>query len=93
MPNIRKVLEIYVEHLPVELAGALDEVDGLDVAEHGSGWFMHVPNHRSAMHPGCWEYPPEIATVLSYALGVDCDWVLFHADADVDDHLPLYDWT
>lgn len=91
--RIRDLLELSTAHLPQHLGSAgLSRQDGVIVNSLRFGWLMWVPpdpHAHAGDHP---QLPAEVLTIYRYARGLDCDYVLFDADADQVDDLPIWDW-
>jgi hypothetical protein len=101
MPNIRRVMDLSTEHLPRamrdELLTYTREADapswggasGVYPTEYGAlVWVPDNPEESSAN--GEEPVPPILLAIQKYARQHECDYVLFDADASVDDALEIF---
>lgn len=84
--NVRRFLDLSNHHLPRDINDDLNGQDGVTAYPTGHGWLMYVPRD------GRPEAPDEVQAVWKRARELECDYVLFDGDADVDDELPTWDW-
>lgn len=93
MPVVRKFLDLSTAHLSREDTEALDSF-----AEEGStkgpltsatpyGWFMYA-SEEPEIDP---DLTPNLLKIVEYARKHDCVYVLFDADAEVDEALPVFE--
>ena len=60
------------------------------------GWFVHVDSdwkHSEPDTPLAPGVPVELQRVLEYAAKLGCDWIQFDTDGDVNDDLPVFNWS
>ena len=101
MVNIRKCLDLSTEHLPRAMRDELltytregdapswGGASGVYPTEYGAlVWVPDNPEESSAT--GDEPVPPVLLTIQKYARVYDCDYVLFDADASVDDALEVF---
>lgn len=90
MPNIRKLLDLSTAHLPQEILENLPSLPATVAHATEYGAFLWVPNDPDE---GFVEMPPpEVLRVQLYARSLDCDYVLFDVDAEIDPNLPTWEW-
>lgn len=79
-----------------ERIGPLDSIEGVIAYPHGEyGYLLWVPNDpqdHALVYGDDATIPPEVLAVQVYARSLDCDYVLFDRDADVNDALPTWEW-
>jgi len=104
--TVRKFLDLSTAHLSPEARAWLSEAATMNhaAAYHGTGngaamgtlgatltgWFMHAP---ALPEDGGMDYgmPEAMLPIIRFARSLNCDYVLFDADADEIEHLPTYD--
>jgi hypothetical protein len=93
-PVIRRLLNLSTAHLPDHL-GSSGLADSPGVLAYGTdrGWLMWVPQDPDESHAAMTDQIPDVVLAIQrYARSLDCDYVLFDADADRVDDLPAWDW-
>jgi hypothetical protein len=89
--RIRKILELSTDHLPPHLCDSLASIDHVVAYNLVTGWLLWVPDDPEASSAAMdVPIPDEILAVQQHARGLDCDYVLLHADADPDEQLPTW---
>ncbi len=91
MPRVRRFIDLSNRHLPMDTAYDLIHFDGVTAHEFAEGWLVYVPpDPRERAEE---EYvPAEVLNLQYIARSLDCDYILFDRDADVDPALPYWDW-
>lgn len=94
-PAIRRALNLSTAHLPKHLGtpGGLDAVAGVVAHATDVGFLLWVPDDPDQSAQVMIDSVPEVVLAIQrYARAWDCDYVLFDADADCVDDLPVWDW-
>jgi len=93
VPFIRTFLDLSTAHLPEAVCDRLSAQPGVVAYSTTQGWLMWVPDNpdEHALHSD--DPTPEVVlSIQRYARAMDCDYVLFDADADQIDDLPAWQW-
>ena len=94
-PTIRRMLNLSTVHLPEDLGtpGGLDTVAGVVAHATEVGFLLWVPSDPDeSAHAMLDPVPDVVLAIQRYARAWNCDYVLFDADADPIDALPVWDW-
>ena len=92
---IRRMLNLSTVHLPQHLGtpGGLDRVAGVVAHTTDVGVLLWVPDDPDeSAHAMADPVPDVVLAIQRYARTWKCDYVLFDADADRVDELPVWDW-
>ena len=92
---IRRILNLSTAHLPPHLGtpGGLDRVAGVVAHTTDVGVLLWVPDDPDeSAHAMADPVPEVVLAIQRYARTWNCDYVLFDADADRVDDLPVWDW-
>ena len=92
---IRRMLNLSTAHLPQHLGtpGGLDRVAGVVAHTTDVGVLLWVPDDPDeSAHAMLDPVPDVVLAIQRYARDRGCDYVLFDADADRVDDLPVWDW-
>lgn len=87
-PTVRSFLDLSTSHLP-DNAYLATHGDNLVFHSYEHGWLLWVPDEGDIDRA---DVPEVILTIQRHARQHGCDYVLFDADAPVDDILPTWDW-
>lgn len=94
MPPILKVLELSTAHVSPDTATLLDRGAPVGTTYYelvcGAGWLLLVPESDEALDNE--SLTKDIASIITYARGHGCRWVLFDGDADKVADLPTWEW-
>jgi hypothetical protein len=93
-PVIRRLLNLSTAHLPKALGtpGGLDTVAGVVAHPTEAGFLLWVPDDPDESDQAMVDPVPDVVLAIQrYARAWDCDYVLFDADADRVDDLPVWD--
>jgi hypothetical protein len=91
--TVRKFLDISTAHLrPSTRAAVANQPTGLTVHPHpdGYGWFVYVSEDEPEPGDAAIEFE-DLAACIDRARALDCDYILFDCDAELDDTLPTYE--
>ena len=92
-PRIRSFLDLSTNHLPQQVLEELTTLDSVVAYATTYGALLWVPDDPESSHHFADDPPPdEVLAVQLYARGLGCDYVLFDGDAEVDSHLPTWQW-
>ncbi|MFD0271063.1 hypothetical protein ACFVGY_31525 [Streptomyces sp. NPDC127106] len=89
-PRIRPFLDLCTSHLSAPARDALDTFEGVLAYPTGHGWLMYAPE-SAVERAAAFGWPAELLAIVKLAHAHDCAYVLFDADADETDELPLFD--
>lgn len=101
MSNVRKYLDLSTAHLPPEyrelIDGARDDggsgpIPGCIVTPTHYGCWMWVPDEPTLPDnrpEGGWDQ--RLLKILVYARELGCNWILFDADDEEDEELPVFE--
>jgi hypothetical protein len=90
--HIIHMLDLSTAHLPEQILNNLNGYDGVIATEREYGALLHVPSDPAETEQDYGTIPTEVLAVQLYARRHGCDYVLFDADAEIDDNLPSWDW-
>jgi hypothetical protein len=93
VPVIRTFLDLSTAHLPEAVCDRLSAQPGVVAYCTTQGWLMRVPDNpdEHALHSDE-PIPDVVLSIQRYARAMDCDYVLFDADADQVGDLPAWQW-
>ncbi len=92
--GVQQLLGLSTAHLPQHLGtdqGSLAAEPGIIAAPLTWGWLIIVP----AVDTGYDDRPgrhPAVVAIVEYARALGCDYVLFDADTEPADDLPVHPW-
>ena len=93
MPLIRTFHDLSTAHLPEEVCDRLSAQPGVDAYSTTYGWLMWIPDDPDEHSLSSDEPTPDVVlSIQRYARAMDCDYVLFDANADQVDDLPTWPW-
>jgi hypothetical protein len=92
--TIRRLLNLSTAHLPEHLGtqGGLDTIPGIVAHATDRGFLLWIPDDPDEFAEATDPVPDVVLTIQRYARSLDCDYVLFDADAQQVDGLPRWDW-
>ncbi|MEV0453718.1 hypothetical protein [Catellatospora methionotrophica] len=92
MTAVHTMLELSTHHLPEHVRDNLAAYTGMQTFDLPRGWLTWVPidpDHPTAV--GELPTPPQLLAIHHYARKLGANFVLFNAEADLNDHLPTWD--
>ncbi len=93
--TVRRLLNLSTAHLPEHLGsrGGLDTIPGLVAHATEVGFLLWVPDEPDESAQAFIDPVPDVVLAIQrYARRLDCDYVLFDADASQVEDLPTWDW-
>jgi hypothetical protein len=93
--TIRRLLNLSTAHLPEHLGtqGGLDTIPGVVAHATDHGYLLWIPDDPDEFVATTADPVPDVVLAIQrYARELDCDYVLFDADAEQVDDLPRWDW-
>lgn len=91
--EITNLLTISTAHITESTAAFLDNKDReeLVVYEKGEfGWFIALTTYY--LEDELKQIPDDLAKIIYFALGANCQWLCLDQDGDVINGLPTFDW-
>ncbi|MFF5019428.1 hypothetical protein [Streptomyces sp. NPDC001165] len=89
-PHIRSFLDLTTLHLAVATRDALNSIEGVLAYRLEHGWLMYAPESADEQ-ARAYGWPEELLPIVQLARAHNCPYILFDADADVTDQLPVFD--
>jgi erythromycin esterase-like protein len=86
-PHVRRFLDIAAAHLDDEAVTHLQQFGSGNTAETEHGWWVQVPVEPHSDT----DYPQALRDAFAAARERGCRYILFDADAEPLDDLPVYD--
>lgn len=88
--QIFRTLDLSTMHLDPVHRDDLNGVAGVIADRREHGWFMCVPTDELDEQIADHEVPDDIAAIWRLAVNLDCQYVLFDDDAEIDESLDVY---
>ncbi|MGW2659219.1 DUF5983 family protein [Streptomyces sp. NPDC001478] len=89
-PHIRSFLDLSTLHLAQATRDALNFIEGVVAYRLEHGWLMYAPESANdRAHAYGW--PDELLPIVRTARAHGCAYILFDADAETTDQLPVFD--
>jgi hypothetical protein len=88
---IRQFLDLSTAHLRRQTCDNLGSYEGITAYHTTYGWLMYAPDN-ARVRAEEYDWPAELAPIITLARAHGCEYVLFDADAEQTRRLPAYDW-
>ncbi|MET9778617.1 hypothetical protein ABZ023_30935 [Streptomyces sp. NPDC006367] len=88
-PRVRSFLDLSTQHLAPTTRDALNSIEGVLAYRLEHGWLMYAPESADE-RARTYGWPDELLPIVRMARAHDCAYVLFDADADITDQLPVF---
>ena len=83
--NIRKFLDLSTAHISGKTNSWLESEGRPSIHQTDAGWFLWCSLFNEEM-------PRDLLTVVAYARGLGCCYVMLDRDAELIEALPTYEW-
>lgn len=88
--QIFRMIDLSTAHLDPVHRDDLSGVEGIIADRRKYGWLMTVPTDNLDEQIADHEVPDDIAAIWRLAVDLDCQYVLFDDDAEIDESLDVY---